>query len=45
MKNINKIYSILENGVTYSPVSEKKFNIIFPDEFKLFYTKISNGAY
>lgn len=52
MKNINKIYSILENGVTYPPVSieyinniEKKFNIIFPDKFKLFYTKISNGAH
>ncbi len=52
MNELNKIYSILENGTTYPPVSieyinniEKKFGINFPDEFKLFYTKISNGAY
>lgn len=52
MKDINKIYSILENGATYPPVSieyinniEKNFNIIFPHEFKFFYTKISNGVY
>ena len=50
MKNINKIYSILENGTTYPPVSieyieniEKQLNIIFPKEFKIFYTQISNG--
>lgn len=52
MKDLNKIYSILKNGITYLPVSteyinnmEKKLDIIFPDEFKIFYTKISNGAY
>ncbi len=51
MKDLNKIYSILKNGITYLPVSteyinnmEKKLDIIFPDEFKIFYTKISNGA-
>lgn len=52
MKDLNKIYSILKNGITYLPVSteyinnmEKKLDIIFPDEFKIFYTKISNGAW
>lgn len=51
MKDLNKIYSILKNGITYPPVSteyinnmEKKLGIIFPDEFKIFYTRISNGA-
>lgn len=51
MNELNKIYSILENGITYPPVSieyieniEKKLNIIFPKEFKIFYTKISNGC-
>jgi len=52
MKDLSKIYSILENGTAYPPVSmkyieniEKEFNIVFPDEFKIFYTQISNGAY
>lgn len=51
MKRLNKIHSILEKGTTYHPVSleyieniEKNLNITFPDDFKTFYTQISNGA-
>ncbi len=52
MKKLNKIHSILEKGTAYPPVSieyikniEKQLNITFPDDFKIFYTQISNGAY
>lgn len=52
MKNLNKIHYILKKGITYNPVSieyieniEKQLNINFPDDFKIFYTQISNGVY
>ncbi len=52
MKRFNKIHSILKKGTAYPPVSieyieniEKQLNITFPDDFKIFYTQISNGAY
>lgn len=50
MDNLNSIYSIVKNSITSPVVSieylnsiEKKFNIIFPNEFKVFYSQISNG--
>ena len=50
MDNLNNIYLILKNSTTYPVVSteylniiEKKFNIILPNEFKIFYSQFSNG--
>jgi hypothetical protein len=50
MNTLNNINSILENNthpvvsMKYLNTIEKEFNIIFPNEFKIFYSQISNGA-